>query len=137
MGHDTEVILLQGFRIKLSEAFYKEWLDSSIMDDDDWQYLNMEEDLNEIIEKYVLNKYLKNLLGVGWSLYILASTQENIDSDKSYLFIYIDKQEIDLSGEYVAEEINNDTEKIPFPEFPILGLKTEEWKLYCIVNTSW
>jgi len=138
MGFDVEVFILNGFKLQLSDAFEKEWIDPSIMEEDDWQYLNMGEDLDRIVDKYVEDYNLRDLLKVGWSLYILASTQEDIDFEKSFLFIYIDKDEIDLDcGEYVVEEISTDMEKLSFPEFQHLDLENEDWKLHCVVNSSW
>lgn len=137
MGFDKEVFILSGFKLKLSDVFEKGWLDPSIMEED-WQCLNMGDDLDQIIEKYVNNEDLKTLLSSGWALYILASTQEDIDFDKSYLFVYIDKQEIDCDGEYATEVLNVGIDmKLSFPGFEPLGLETDDWKYHGVFNSSW
>lgn len=141
MGYDTTVFLLRGFKFVLADVFARGWLDSSIMEEDDWQYLNMGDDMIEIVNKYVLNEEIKTmLLKDGWSLYILSSTQEDCNPDNSYLFIYSNKQDLEIEGEYGTGEVESLTDsgcKLDFQQVLKLGLNPDDYKQHWVIETSW
>ncbi len=138
MGFDTEVCLLWGFKFQLSEVFTRGWLKPSIMEDDDWQLINMGEEVDRIVEESVLNSDLKKLLKTGWSLYILTTGNGDCEPEKSYLFLYMSSQDIEIKGNYGTGEVDIfDHEKLPFQEFDILGLDIGDWKWHWVMKHSW
>lgn len=136
---DTDIYLIRGFKLPLIQVFEKNWIDPSIMDEDNWQYLNMDEEYDLIINKYVLNDDLKILLEDGWRPYILSSTQDKCNPANSYLFIYLQKQDINTDNEYDTGEIKPmEIIKIDnFDKIVKLGLNSQGLKQYWIVKHSW
>ena len=94
MGSDVEVYLLHGFKLPLSVAFKSKLIDPNILNSDDYQLIGEDELRNCIIDKYVVNDALKNILKDKWNIYILTSSQDDPDIDKSYFFLYDKRQEL-------------------------------------------
>lgn len=84
------VFLLYGFKIQLGAAFKQDLLNPLIMDDDDWQLISWPDHRDDIIFDMVTSLALRTFLlqNQDWNLYILASTQEQTDPEKSFLFLY-------------------------------------------------
>jgi hypothetical protein len=135
MGHDTNVFVLYGYKFKLSQVFESDWLDSSIMEDDDWQLVNMGEDNNSFFKKYVTNSILMEYLNNGWELYILSSLQEDCKSDESYMFLYSYMQELSCDNEFETGEINMCP--VDLGSVNKLGVDSSEFKLHWVIQNSW
>ena len=91
MGFDIHIHLFGGFKIPLSEAFDSNLLSPKIMDEDDYQLITEDEYKNELINTHVLSEDLRNILldeQSSWNIYIVTSSQEDFDYDKSYLILY-------------------------------------------------
>lgn len=143
MGFDISIRLIYGFKIILSEAFDIGLLSSNILDGDDWQLISDSEYRNEMIDQHVLSNQFKSILSNGeWDLYILTSTQEEQNSDNSYLFLF-NKMETLAQGtpDYKTGVVDiqhkdySEPEKILKATYP--ELMDMSYQLHWVVETSW
>ena len=145
MGTDVSVKLIYGFKIMLSKAFELNLISPNIMDEDDWQLISEVEYKNEIVETHVKSEVLKVILESGWDVYILTSTQEESNPEKSYMFIYNKKTDLVSSGlpDYVTgivdvnyDGVFSDVEKTLKDKHPQLNSDLK-YDIHWIVESSW
>ena len=98
MGFDIKVHLLIGFKLQLNIAFESKLIKPEIVDGDEYQMIGEPECRDEIIEDYIISNRLKEFLkNKQWNIYILTSSQEDSDPEKSYFYIY-NYQQVIQSG---------------------------------------
>ena len=98
MGFDINVQIFHGFKFQLRRCIRLGIISEDIIDGDDWQFINMNENYDELIEKYILSERLKkNLLRdqghyTTWKIYFAFPTQSGIDPDESHLIVYRERE---------------------------------------------
>jgi hypothetical protein len=115
MGFDINVYLINGFKIPLHVAFEYNLLNREIMNSDDYQLIDEPECKRDIIERNVKSDILKELLlnYDYWNLYILTSSQIEMDEHNSYLFLY-DTKTICSQGtppDYATDIVPNEIQR--------------------------
>ena len=140
MGLDIDVKILHGFKIPLSVCFSLNILNDEILLSDDWQELDNPESRDPWVLSSVFQKILKDN---NWNLYILTSSQEDSDPEKSYLFLYEKSQEL-YSGRItdyetgVIQPVTENEEILKLlNEIPLPKLYSWKYNIHWIVEGSW
>lgn len=152
MGMDIAVKLIYGYKIPLSVAF-ESFLNSEIVNSDDYQLTCEKDCKDEIIENHIKSSALKNILtgtDVGdcgdcgdWNMYILTSSQDDCEPNTSYFYLFNKRQEL-YSGR--APDYESGKVDMQFQEPGIKTLLTEvplsndckwEYDLHWVVESSW
>ena len=140
MGSDTTIELFYGFKIPLLIVFDSELLDSEILNVDDYQLISFEEYKDEIVNKYITNPILKNILK-NWNCYILTSSQDEPNIDESFLIIYNNRVLLsDSSSDYETGTVNLfENKEIPKSIYDIKLSDDYEWiyKIHWVVECSY
>lgn len=131
MGHDIEVCLIHGYKICLAN---QNFLDTSILEGDDYQLIHEPDCRDELIETYVIHDMLKDFLQCNpeWNIYVLTSSQEDPDLENSWFFVYDKRQQLFYGR---APDYETGLVEMQFQErTPLLGV---EYKHHWIVEGSW
>ena len=136
MGLDITVVLLCGYKIKLSDVFESGLIDSEIMSGDEWQFLDEDECKVEVLE-FILCPKLKQMLNSSvWKGYILSSTQSECDWETSYLYIYNNREMLYYGC--VPDHANGVVSVETADNIPIdLDVDCGPYAIHWVVSGSW
>jgi hypothetical protein len=110
MTFDVNVEIFHGYKVPLNLCFEKNIVNRDIIWSDDWQFINMEEDLDSLIDKHITSEHLTKFLKEGlWKLYFVCSTQSDINPSESWMIIYYDRQTITTGTppDFITGQINS------------------------------